>query len=165
MNALLRKEMRLSASILSYLFITFAVMTLLPGYPILCGVFFITLGIFQSFQSTREANDIVFSALLPVAKRDIVKGKYQFSIFIELSGFLLMAILTIFRMTFRMMLPSLLFSFTCIIRPGESPVKTNPKLQSSAGIRHLAIGDGERGFFPSVRMTGGEVCSAGNLPA
>ena len=49
-------------------------MTLLPGYPILCGVFFITLGIFQSFQSAREANDIVFSALLPIAKRDVVKG-------------------------------------------------------------------------------------------
>ena len=82
MNALLRKEMRLSASILSYLFIAFAFMALLPGYPILCSVFFITLGIFQSFQSAREANDIVFSALLPVAKRDEVKGKYIFSIFI-----------------------------------------------------------------------------------
>ena len=67
MNALLNKEMRLSASILSYLFIGFGLMTLLPGYPILCGVFFVTLGLFQSFQSAREANDIVFSALLPVA--------------------------------------------------------------------------------------------------
>lgn len=99
MNALLKKEMRLSASILSYLFISFAVMTLLPGYPILCGVFFITLGIFQSFQSAREANDIVFSALLPVAKRDVVKGKYLFSIMIELSGVFIMAVLTLVRMT------------------------------------------------------------------
>jgi len=99
MNALLRKEMRLSASILSYLFIAFAFMALLPGYPILCSVFFITLGIFQSFQSAREANDIVFSALLPVAKRDVVKGKYIFSIFIELSGVLIMAVLTVLRMT------------------------------------------------------------------
>ena len=78
MNAMLKKEMRLSASILSYLFIAFAFMTLLPGYPVLCGVFFITLGIFQSFQSAREANDIVFSALLPIAKRDVVKGKFLF---------------------------------------------------------------------------------------
>lgn len=99
MNALLRKEMRLSASILSYLFIAFGVMALLPGYPILCGVFFVTLGIFQSFQSAREANDIVFSALLPVAKRDVVKGKFQFSIMIELCGFLVMAVLTVLRMT------------------------------------------------------------------
>ena len=65
MNTLLKKEMRLSALLLTYLFIGFAFMTLLPGYPILCGVFFITLGIYQSFQSARESNDIVFSALLP----------------------------------------------------------------------------------------------------
>ena len=99
MNALLKKEIRLSASILSYLFLGFSLMALLPGYPILCGVFFITLGIFQSFQSAREANDIVYSALLPIAKHDVVKGKYQFSILIELSGFFVMAVLTIVRMT------------------------------------------------------------------
>ena len=99
MNALLRKEMRLSASILSYLFIAFSVMTLLPGYPILCGVFFVTLGLFQSFQSAREANDIVFSALLPVAKHDVVKGKYQFSILIEMCAFILMTAFTVLRMT------------------------------------------------------------------
>ena len=99
MNALLRKEMRLSASILSYLFTAFGFMTLLPGYPILCGVFFITLGIFQSFQNAREANDIVFSALLPVAKHDVVKGKYQFTVLIELCGIFIMMILTILRMT------------------------------------------------------------------
>lgn len=99
MNALLRKEMRLSAHILSYIFIVFAFMTLVPGYPILCGAFFITLGIFQSFQSAREANDIVYSALLPIAKHDVVKGKYQFSIMIEMCGFTIMAIMTIIRMT------------------------------------------------------------------
>ena len=99
MNALLKKEMRLSAQLLTYLFIGFAFMTMLPGYPILCSVFFINLGIFQSFQSAREANDIVFSALLPVAKRDVVRGKYQFSVMIELCGFALMAALTIVRMT------------------------------------------------------------------
>lgn len=99
MNALLRKEMRLSALLLTYLFIGFALMTLIPGYPILCGVFFITLGIYQSFLSAREANDIVYSALLPIPKRDVVRGKYQFVMLIELCGFALMAILTVLRMT------------------------------------------------------------------
>lgn len=99
MNALLRKEMRLSALILTYLFIAFGLMALLPGYPILCGVFFITLGIYQSFQSAREANDIVYTALLPVAKSDVVKGKFQFVIFIELCGFIVMTICTLVRMT------------------------------------------------------------------
>ena len=98
MSALLRKELRLGALLLTYLFIGFGLMTLIPGYPILCGVFFITLGIFQSFESAREANDIVYSALLPVAKSDVVKGKFLFAAFIELAGFVLMLILTLLRM-------------------------------------------------------------------
>ena len=99
MRNVLRKEMKLSASILSYLFILFGLMFFLPGYPILCGPFFVTFGIFQSFQSAREANDIVFSSLLPIAKRDVVKGKYLFVCLIESCGFLLMAIVVLFRMT------------------------------------------------------------------
>ena len=99
MRNILRKEMRLSASVLSYLFIVFGFMFLLPGYPILCGAFFVTLGIFHSFQTAREANDMVFSALLPIAKQDVVKGKFLFVCFIELCGFLLMAIVTVLRMT------------------------------------------------------------------
>ncbi|MGN0452674.1 MAG: ABC-2 transporter permease [Ruminococcus sp.] len=99
MKNILKKEMTLSASILSYLFTLFGLMFFIPGYPILCGTFFVTLGIFQSFQYAREANDIVFSALLPVAKKDVVKGKFLFSCFIELCSMLLMAIATALRMT------------------------------------------------------------------
>ena len=99
MKNILKKEMTLSASILSYLFIPFGLMFLVPGYPILCGVFFSTLGIFQSFQNAREANDIVFSALLPIAKKDVVKSKYLFSCGIELCSVLLMACATLVRMT------------------------------------------------------------------
>ena len=93
------KEMKLSASPLAYLFILFGLMFLLPGYPILCGAFFVTLGIFQSFQAAREANDIVFSALLPIAKKDVVKGKYLFVCFIEACSLILMAAATVLRMT------------------------------------------------------------------
>ncbi len=99
MKSILKKEMTLSASILSYLFIVFGLMFFVPGYPILCGVFFVTLGIFQSFQSAREANDIVFSALLPIAKKDVVKGKYLFVCLIELASLLLMACAALIRMT------------------------------------------------------------------
>lgn len=99
MKHILKKELTLSASILSYLFIGFGLMFFIPGYPILCGTFFVTLGIFQSFQNAREANDIVFSALLPVAKKDVVGGKFVFSCFIELCSIILMAIATVIRMT------------------------------------------------------------------
>ena len=99
MRNILFKECKLSASILSLLFILFGLMFLLPGYPILCGVFFVTLGIFQSFQAARESNDIVYSALLPIAKKDVVKGKYLFVCMIEAAGFVLMAAATLIRMS------------------------------------------------------------------
>lgn len=99
MKSMLQKELTLSASVLSYLFIAFGLMFFIPGYPILCGVFFVTLGIFQSFQTAREANDLVFSALLPVAKQDVVTGKFLFSCCIELCSALLMAGAVAVRMT------------------------------------------------------------------
>ena len=99
MKNLLIKEMKLSASALSYLFIVFGLMFFLPGYPILCGAFFSCLGIFQGFQNAREANDLVFSALLPVAKRDVARAKVLFACFIELCAFALMTLSTLVRMT------------------------------------------------------------------
>ena len=99
MRNILLKEIRLSASPITFFFILFGLMFFLPGYPVLCGVFFVTLGIFKGFQNAREANDLVFSALLPIAKRDIVKGKYLFSCMIELSSLVLMAAGVIMRMT------------------------------------------------------------------
>ena len=99
MTDILRKEVKLSASPLAFLFIAFGLMFFVPGYPILCGVFFVTLGLFQSFQTAREANDIVFSALLPIAKSSVVKGKYLFVCFIEGCALILMAGAVIVRMT------------------------------------------------------------------
>ena len=99
MRNILLKEIKLSASPLAFFFIAFGFMFLIPGYPILCSAFFVTLGLFQSFQFAREANDIVFSALLPAAKKDVVKGKYLFVLFIETCAFIVMTVSTVIRMT------------------------------------------------------------------
>ena len=99
MRNIMMKEIRLSASPLAFLFIVFGLMFFIPGYPVLCGAFFVTLGLFQSFQSAREANDIIFSALLPIPKHDVVKGKYLFVCFIEACALALMTISAIVRMT------------------------------------------------------------------
>lgn len=99
MRNIMLKEMKLSASILSYLFILFGFMFFVPGYPILCSAFFVTLGIFQGFQYAREANDIEFSVLLPIGKKEVVKGKYLFVCLIEACSLVLMLIVTIIRMT------------------------------------------------------------------
>lgn len=99
MSKILKKELRLSASVVTYPFILFGLMFFLPGYPILCGAFFSALGIFKSFEHSREANDIVFTALLPIAKQDVVKGKYLFVCAIEGCTLFIMALITVIRMT------------------------------------------------------------------
>ena len=99
MKNLLNKELRLAASPLSFLFLLGAAMTMLPGYPILLGSFFICLGIFYSFVNAREANDVLYSVLLPVPKRDFVRAKFAFTALIQGIGFALCAVLTAVRMT------------------------------------------------------------------
>lgn len=99
MSLLLKKGMKLVASPLSYLFIVFGLMAFLPGYPILVSAFFVCLGLFQSFQSMREANDIAYTTLLPVAKGDIVRAKYAFCVLIEGCYFLVLAVPVVLRMT------------------------------------------------------------------
>lgn len=100
MRNILRKEIHLSALTIVYFFVLFGLMFLLPGYPILCGAFFLTLGLYQNFKYARECNDLVFSTLLPIAKKDVIKGKFAFSCIIEMSCFALMMVSTIVRMTF-----------------------------------------------------------------
>lgn len=95
---LLGKEISLAASPLSWLFILFALMAMIPGYPILVGAFFACFGIFQSFQSGRENNDILYTVLLPVSKTDAVKAKYRFAIMIQMIFFAISALLTLVRM-------------------------------------------------------------------
>ena len=73
-------------------------MTMIPGYPILVGSFFICLGIFYTYQQVREYDDITYTVMLPVRKKDVVSAKYLFVLFIELMAFVLCALLTIIRM-------------------------------------------------------------------
>lgn len=100
MNKMLYKELKLAASPLAYIFLVSAFLTFVPNYPILLGVFFTTMGIFQSFQLVPQNNDIGYSLLLPVAKADIVRGKYAATLLVELIGFVIMLVCTLIRMCF-----------------------------------------------------------------
>lgn len=98
MKSLLIKEIRLAASPLSWCFIAFGAMAMIPGYPILVCAFFICFGIFHTFQNSREQNDLLYTILLPVRKTDAVKVKYAFTVLIQLLGFLVTFALTLVRM-------------------------------------------------------------------
>ena len=99
MKALLNKEIKLASSLITWLFLAFSLMTMIPGYPILVGAFFLGLGLFQSFQNWRENNDILYTALLPVKKTDVVKAKFEFVVMVQVLFFALSLILTILRIT------------------------------------------------------------------
>lgn len=99
MRQLVKKEFTLAAAPLTYVFLAFALMTMIPGYPILMCGFFICLGILYTFQFSREYNDVLYTALLPVRKRDVVRARYIFVVCIQLAGVLLCGLLTLLRMT------------------------------------------------------------------
>lgn len=98
MMNLLRKEIKLSAAPISFLFVAFGVMAMIPNYPIMLGAFFICFGIFHTFQATRENGDIFYSAMLPVRKADVVVSKYTFVLFIQLMGLICTTVFTLIRM-------------------------------------------------------------------
>ena len=100
MKNLIKKELCFSALPLTYYFILFACMTMIPGYPILVGAFFVCMGIFQTFQSAREQNDILYTVLMPVRKKDAVTARYFFVMLIQMFFFLICVLLTIIRMHF-----------------------------------------------------------------
>lgn len=100
MKNFLYKEFKLATPLLTFLFIGFALMTFIPGYPILCGAFFVCFGIFHSYQSGREDHDILYSVLLPVKKTDVVKAKYVAAVILQMAAFVICAICTGVRMVF-----------------------------------------------------------------
>ncbi len=99
MKNLIYKEFRLATPILTFLFLAFTLMTFVPGYPILCGAFFVCFGIFQGYQYSREAGDIMYTVLLPIKKTDVVKAKYLAVFILQMAAFVLFVIFTFIRMT------------------------------------------------------------------
>jgi hypothetical protein len=75
MRNLLYKEWKLAIHPTAYIFLLFGVMLLIPNYPYFVAFFYQTLAIFFTFMSGNTTNDIFFTALLPVRKRDVVKAR------------------------------------------------------------------------------------------
>ena len=79
MKALLYKEFKLAMHPICYIFIClFPFMLLIPSYPI--GVGFIYLMscypiLFLGANKGQQSNDLLYSTLLPIRKKDIVKAR------------------------------------------------------------------------------------------
>ena len=84
MFKLIYKELRLSAHPTLYIFMLLGSMVIIPSYPY--GVVFLygCLAPFITLFYGRENNDTFYTALLPVKKRDVVKGKCLLFVIAEL---------------------------------------------------------------------------------
>ncbi|MDR0928482.1 MAG: ABC-2 transporter permease [Oscillospiraceae bacterium] len=74
---LLYKELRLAAHPNLFVFALLGVLVIVPAYPYGMVFIFGCLAPYITFTYGRETNDIYYTALLPVKKRDIVKGKFM----------------------------------------------------------------------------------------
>ena len=97
MKALLYKEFRLAVHPICYLFVfLFPLMMLIPSYPL--GIGFIYLLscypiLFLGANKGQQSNDLLYSTLLPIRKKDIVKARIFTVLILQVVYMLLMSAL------------------------------------------------------------------------
>jgi len=85
MKDLLYKEFKLAMHPTCFIFLLMAFMLLIPNYPYYVAFFYQTLGIFFIFVGGQANNDVYFTTLLPVPKRDTVKARFGVIVIMELA--------------------------------------------------------------------------------
>lgn len=89
MKALIYKEMRLSMHPICYIFIVlFPLMILIPSYPLGIGFIYVLTCypiLFLGANKGQQSNDLLYSTLLPVRKKDIVMARIFTVIFMQVA--------------------------------------------------------------------------------
>ena len=97
MKALLYKELRLAMHPICYLFIIlFPFMLLIPSYPLGVGFIYVLACypiLFLGANKGQQSNDLLYSVLLPVRKKDIVKARIMTVILMQVTFMLLLTAL------------------------------------------------------------------------
>jgi len=86
---LLYKELRLAAHPNLYIFTLLGALVIVPAYPYGMVFLFGCLGPYISFMYGRETNDIYYTSLLPVKKRDTVKAKCMLMVLAQMTQLLI----------------------------------------------------------------------------
>jgi len=84
MKNLIYKEWKLAIHPTGYIFLLLGAMLLIPNYPYYVAFFYQTLGVFFTFMNGNTNNDVYFTTLLPVRKRDVVKARLATVIGLEM---------------------------------------------------------------------------------
>ena len=97
MKALIYKEFKLAMHPICYLFIClFPFMILIPSYPITIGFIYVLCSypiLFLGANKGQQSNDLLYSVLLPVRKKDIVLARIITIIAMQVIFFLIMSAL------------------------------------------------------------------------
>lgn len=83
MKNLLKKELFLSLHPTAPIFLILSAMLLIPNYPYYVVFFYTGLAIFFICLSGRENNDVFYTLMLPVAKKDIVRARFALIVLLE----------------------------------------------------------------------------------
>ena len=97
MKALIYKEFKLSMHPICYIFVAaFPLMILIPSYPIGIGFIYVLTCypiLFLGANKGQQSNDLLYSTLLPVRKKDIVLARILTVIFMQLAFMIIMSAL------------------------------------------------------------------------
>ena len=97
MKALIYKELKLAMHPICYLFIVlFPFMILIPSYPLGIGFIYVLTCypiLFLGANKGQQSNDLLYSTLLPVRKKDIVMARILTVIFMQIAFILIMTAL------------------------------------------------------------------------
>lgn len=86
---LLYKELRLAAHPNLFVFTLLGILVIVPAYPYGMVFLFGCLGPYITFMYGRETNDIYYTALLPVNKKDTVKAKCLLMVLAQMTQLLI----------------------------------------------------------------------------
>lgn len=89
MKNLLYKEFRLALHPAAVVFLALAAMMLIPNYPLSVTFFYSCLGVFFICLNGRENKDLLYTMLLPVEKRDLVKARFGMVALLQLAQLVL----------------------------------------------------------------------------
>ncbi len=96
MKSLLYKEFRLGITPMFYLSLLFCALLLIPQWVfLLVPMYFLFTVVPNIFTLAKAQNDIVFSAMMPVRRSDIVKSRITSIVIFELAQILFMAIFSV----------------------------------------------------------------------
>ena len=97
MKALIYKELKLAMHPICYVFIVlFPFMVLIPSYPLGIGFIYVLTCypiLFLGANKGQQSNDLLYSTLLPVRKKDIVMARILTVIFMQIAFILVMTAL------------------------------------------------------------------------